>query len=30
MEKRGPSYTAGANVNWYSYYGEWCGSSFEN
>ena len=21
VEKRGPSYTAGGNVNWYSYYG---------
>ena len=22
MEKRGPSYTVGRNVNWYNYYGE--------
>ena len=30
LEKRGPSYTASGNVNWYSYYGEQYGSSIKN
>ena len=30
MEKREPSYTAGGNVNWYSYYGEQNGGFLKN
>ena len=30
IEKREPSYTAGANANWYSHYGEQCGDSLKN
>ena len=30
VEKREPSYTAGANANWYSHYGEQCGDSLKN
>ena len=30
VEKREPSCTVGANVNWYSHYGELYGDSFKN
>ena len=30
VEKREPSYTVGANVNWYSHYGEQYGGSLKN
>ena len=30
MEKRGPSYTDGGNVNWYNHYGEQEGGSLKN
>ena len=30
VEKRGPSYTVGGNVNWYSHYREQYGGSFKN
>ena len=30
VEKRGPSYTVGGNVNWYSHYRDQYGGSLEN
>ena len=30
MEKRGPLYTVGGNVNWYSHHGEQYGDALEN
>ena len=30
VKKRGPSYTVGGNVNWYSHCGEQCGGSLQN
>ena len=30
VEKRGPSYTVGGNVNWYNHYGKQYGGPSEN
>ena len=30
VEKRGPSYTVGGNVNWCNHYGKQCGDSLKN